>query len=305
MSNKPVQTPAENSLHGLRLKIYTIIFEADTKAGLLFDRWLIVAILASVGVVILDSVAAIHLRFGQPLKILEWIFTLLFTAEYALRLYSSKHPLRYATSFYGVVDLISIMPTYLALLFPEAHALIDVRILRLIRILRIFRLTAYLSEFQALGHALKASRRKISVFLSVVMMVVLILGTLLYVVEGPEHGFTSIPTSIYWAITTITTVGFGDITPKTDLGRFIASVIMLMGWGTLAVPTGIVTSELTAEKYRNEKTMPTTRSCPECMSEGHLSDAHYCKDCGAKLPSYFTSETLISESMPKTSAPKS
>ena len=305
MSNKPVQTPAENSLQGLRLKIYTVIFEADTKAGLLFDRWLIFAILASVGVVILDSVAAIHLRFGQPLKILEWIFTLLFTAEYALRLYSSKHPLRYATSFYGVVDLISIMPTYLALLFPEAHALIDVRILRLIRILRIFRLTAYLSEFQALGHALKASRRKISVFLSVVMMVVLILGTLLYVVEGPEHGFTSIPTSIYWAITTITTVGFGDITPKTDLGRFIASVIMLMGWGTLAVPTGIVTSELTAEKYRNEKTTPTTRSCPECMSEGHLPDAHYCKDCGAKLPGYFTSETLISKSMPKTSAPKS
>ena len=149
MSNKPARIPSDNSLQGLRLKIYTVIFEADTKAGLLFDRWLIFAILASVGVVILDSVAAIHLRFGQPLKILEWIFTLLFTAEYALRLYSSKHPLRYATSFYGVVDLISIMPTYLALLFPEAHALIDVRILRLIRILRIFRLTAYLSEFRS------------------------------------------------------------------------------------------------------------------------------------------------------------
>ena len=300
MPKQTSRTATQKPMNSLRLQIYTIIFEADTKAGMLFDRWLIALILASVGVVIMDSVPGIHAHFGAPLKVLEWIFTLLFTLEYVLRLYSSKHPLRYATSFYGLVDLISILPTYLAMLFPEAHALIDVRILRLIRVLRIFRLTAYLSEFQVLGHALKASRRKISVFLSVVMMVVLILGTLLYVVEGPENGFTSIPTSIYWAITTITTVGFGDITPKTDIGRFIASVIMLMGWGTLAVPTGIVTSEMTAEKYRNDKAIPTTRSCPECLSEGHLPDAHYCKDCGAQLPSYITGAIPSSETKPST-----
>ncbi|HMS26368.1 MAG TPA: ion transporter [Burkholderiaceae bacterium] len=277
---------SEKPNDGLRLKLYTIIFEADTRAGMLFDRWLIVLILASIAVVLMASVASLNTRFGSSFIVLEWLFTLLFTVEYALRLYCSKHPLRYALSFYGLVDLISILPTYLALLFPEAHALIDVRILRLMRILRIFKLTAYLAEYQALGHALKASARKILIFLSVVMMVVLILGTLLYVVEGPEHGFTSIPTAIYWAISTITTVGYGDIAPKTDLGRFIASIIMLMGWGTLAVPTGIVTSEMTTHRYRSVAQPPTTRSCPECMSEGHLPDAHFCKDCGSALPPY-------------------
>jgi len=287
MHKPPAKTqPKMHADNSLRAKLYTIIFEADTRAGMLFDRWLIVAILASVAVVLMASVTQLSSRFGTVFLVLEWFFTLLFTMEYLLRLYSSKHPLRYALSFYGVVDLISILPTYLALFFPEAHALIDVRILRLMRVLRIFKLTAYLDEYQALGYALKASARKIMVFLSVVMMVVLILGTLLYVVEGPLHGFTSIPTSVYWAITTITTVGFGDITPKTDLGRFIASVIMLMGWGTLAVPTGIVTSEMTSQRYRSASSSPTTRTCPDCMTEGHMPDANFCKDCGCALPSY-------------------
>jgi voltage-gated potassium channel len=192
------------------------------------------------------------------------------------------------------VDLVSILPTYLALLFPEAHALIDVRILRLLRIFRIFRLTAFVHEYTALGRALKASARKIMIFLSVVLMTVLILGTLLYVVEGPEHGFTSIPTSIYWAITTITTVGFGDITPKTDLGRFIASVIMLLGWGTLAVPTGIISSEMAFDKV-SVRRAKSTRSCHVCLSEGHLPSARYCHDCGAKLPNYIDTEEELKE----------
>ena len=287
--HNPTHDPGK-PLNGLRLKLYTIIFEADTRAGLLIDRWLIIAILTSIGVVMAASVPPLNLRFGGIFNLLEWFFTLVFTAEYVLRLYCSRHPLRYALSFYGLVDLISILPTYFALLFPEAHALIDVRILRLLRVFRIFKLTAYVAEFQTLGHAIRASARKILVFLSVIFMVVLILGTLLYVVEGAEHGFTSIPTSVYWAITTITTVGYGDITPKTDLGRFIASVIMLMGWGTLAVPTGIVTSEMTAERFRAVKHLPTTRSCPECLSEGHAPDALFCKDCGSRLPSYVADE---------------
>ena len=178
----------------------------------------------------------------------------------------------------------SLLPTYLALLLPGTHVLVDVRVLRLLRIFRVFKLTAYVAEYQTLGSALVASRRKILVFLSVVMMIVLILGTLMYLVEGPENGFTSIPTAIYWAITTMTTVGFGDITPKTDLGRFIASLVMLLGWGTLAVPTGIVTSEMTAQ--RQTRSPPTTRTCHECLTEGHAPEALHCLHCGSRLPPY-------------------
>jgi len=270
-------------LHGWRLKAYTIIFESDTRAGRLFDVLLFVAIITSVGVVIADSVQSLAGRYGKAFDVLEWSFTILFTVEYVLRLSCVRHPMRYATSFFGVVDLLSILPTYFAMLFPEAHVLIDVRVLRLLRIFRVLKLTAYLWEFQALGAALVASRRKILVFLSGVAMIVVVMGTLMYVVEGAENGFTSIPTSVYWAITTMTTVGFGDITPKTDLGRLIASVMMLVGWGTLAVPTGIVTSELTARRIRGE---PTTRTCHECLSEGHAVEATFCLHCGARLPAY-------------------
>ena len=270
-------------LTGWRLRLYTIIFEADTRAGRLFDQWLIAVILASVLVVVLDSVQKLGTRYDLAFGVLEWVFTVAFTLEYVARLACVRYPARYALSFYGLIDLAALLPTYIALFVPEVHALIDVRVLRLLRVFRVFKLTAYMAEFQSLGAALRASRRKILVFLSAVLMIVLVMGTLMYVVEGPVNGFTNIPTSVYWAITTMTTVGFGDITPKTDLGRLIASVMMLLGWGTLAVPTGIVTAEMTA---RHQTSPPTTRTCHECLTEGHLALANYCLHCGAKLPDY-------------------
>lgn len=268
-------------LTGWRLKLFTVIFESDTRAGRLFDIWLIVLILASVVAVVLDSLPALPPAQREALYAVEWVFTALFTLEYLARLACVRRPLRYALSFYGVIDLLALLPTYLALLVPEVHALIDVRVLRLLRVFRIFKLTAYLVEFHALGRALSASRRKILVFLSAVLMIVVVMGTLMYVVEGPENGYTSIPTGIYWAITTLTTVGFGDITPKTDLGRFIASLMMLVGWGTLAVPTGIVTAEMTAQRMRSG---PTTRTCAACLTEGLPPEARYCQHCGEPLP---------------------
>lgn len=266
---------------GPRLRLYQVVFESETPAGRAFDKVLVLAILLSVVVVIADSVPSLQRPHERALDVMEWLFTLLFSVEYIARLASVERPLRYATSFFGVVDLLSILPTYLAFVLPEAQALIDVRVLRLLRIFRIFKLTDYLVEYQMLAEALAASRRKILVFLSAVLMVVLILGTLLYVVEGPQNGFTDIPTSIYWAITTITTVGFGDITPKTDLGRFIASVIMLIGWGTLAVPTGIVTAEMTVRRQR-PSLLP--RACGECGTAAATEESRYCHLCGAVLP---------------------
>jgi voltage-gated potassium channel len=185
------------------------------------------------------------------------------------------------TSFFGVIDLLAILPTYVALFFPEAYALMDVRILRLLRVFRVLKLVPYVAEYRVLLDALYASRRKILIFLSFVMLVVLLLGTLMYVIEGPENGFTSIPTAVYWAITAVTTVGFGDIVPKTDVGRTIASVMMLIGWGTLAVPTGILSAELTARRVS-----ATTRTCPECLKEGLPPEDKFCGNCGSKLPPY-------------------
>lgn len=266
----------------LKEKLFIIIFEADTRAGQLFDKTLIFLILLSLVVVVVDSIESFSSEFHFSLTVLEWIFTLIFSLEYIARVYCAKNRMQYIKSFYGIIDLVAILPTYLAMLFPELHALIDVRVLRLIRIFRIFKLTEYVTEYVHLGAALAASRRKIFVFLSGVLMIVMVLGTLMYVIEGPANGFTSIPTSIYWAISTMTTVGFGDITPKTDFGRFITSIMMLMGWGTLAVPTGIVTAELASS--RTEQI--TTRTCKECMSEGHGATDQYCRHCGAKLPDY-------------------
>ncbi len=266
----------------LKEKLFVIIFEADTRAGQLFDKTLIYLILLSLVVVVIDSVESISSKFHSGLTALEWLFTIIFSLEYIARVYCAQNRMQYIKSFYGIIDLIAVLPTYLAMLFPELHALIDVRVLRLIRIFRVFKLTEYVTEYVHLGAALAASRRKIFVFLSGVLMIVMVLGTLMYVIEGPANGFTSIPTSIYWAISTMTTVGFGDITPKTDLGRFITSIMMLMGWGTLAVPTGIVTAELASS--RNEQI--TTRTCKECMSEGHAATDQYCRHCGAKLPDY-------------------
>ena len=270
-------------ISGWRLRMYIIIFEADTVAGRRFDLLLIAAVLTSVMAVMLDSVDALHTSYGPLFMTLEYGFTALFTVEYVARLLCVRRPLRYATSFFGVIDLVAVLPTYLALLVPGLHSLLDVRILRLLRIFRILKLGAYVAEYKALGQALASSRRKITVFLVFVMMVVLVMGTLMYLVEGPANGFTSIPISIYWAITTMTTVGFGDIAPKTDLGRLIASFQMLLGWGILAVPTGIVSAEFTARRVRRE---PTTRTCHECLSEGHEVSAKFCRDCGAPLPAH-------------------
>jgi voltage-gated potassium channel len=285
-----VAEPYGRPVTGWRLHLYTVIFEADTRAGRAFDLVLIGLILASVVVVMLDSMASMHARYADLFYVLEWGFTLLFTAEYIARLICVRHPTRYARSALGIIDLVAVLPTYLAFLVPGLHALIDVRILRLLRLFRILKLGAYVEEYGALGRALASSRRKILVFVTFVMMVVLVMGTLMYVVEGPENGFSSIPMSVYWAITTMTTVGFGDITPKTDLGKGIASVMMLLGWGTLAVPTGIVSAEYAAQRTG---VGPTTRTCHECLSEGHLPSAHFCRDCGARLPPWRSDASVV------------
>jgi voltage-gated potassium channel len=266
---------------GWRLRLYTIVFESDTPAGRIFDIVVIVAILLSVAAVLADSVESVASRHGVLLNRLEWMFTILFTIEYIARIACIDRPLRYATSFFGIVDLLAVVPTYLAVLFPEAQVLIDVRMLRLLRCFRIFKLTEYLREFRLLGRAMANSMRKILVFLAVVVIVVLIVGTLMYVIEGPENGFTSIPKAIYWALSTITTVGYGDIVPHTEIGRALAGIVMLIGWGILAVPTGIVTAEMTAQKF--VKVEPADRSCGRCGSTGHEADSVYCRLCSARL----------------------
>jgi voltage-gated potassium channel len=265
-----------------RLRLYTIIFEGDTPAGRRFDLALIAVILASVLVVILDSVDSLTADHEALFDILEWMFTIVFTIEYLARLVSIRHPLRYATSFFGLVDLLAILPTYVAFFIPPVSALFNVRLLRLLRIFRILKLSEYVSEFGFLGEALVASRRKIIVFIGFVLILVAILGSVMYVVEGPENGFTSIPVAMYWGISTMTTVGFGDITPKTDLGRLIASCMMLLGWGILAVPTGIVTAEMTFRSIRRAASADTLR-CPGCQTEGHDAGARFGMHCGHAL----------------------
>ncbi len=284
-----VPTPPQADDYGMpdmpwRRRLHRIVFESDTRAGQLFDIVVISAILLSVGVVIVDSIPTVVERHGPALSAAEWCFTALFTVEYLARLVSVRYQLRYATSFYGVIDLLAVLPTYLAVFWPDAHLLIDVRVLRLLRVFRVFRLTEYMREFSQLGAALHASRRKILVFLSFVLMVVLVMGTVMHVVEGPEHGFTSIPVSVYWAITTMTTVGFGDITPTTGLGRFIASVMMLLGWGVLAVPTGIVTAEMTAQR-RPAAARQAALRCSACQARRHNEGARFCWRCGSSLES--------------------
>ena len=285
---QPAETPTDAQARfgkpdsGWRLRLYRIVFESDTPAGRVFDLVLIAAILISVGVVVADSMASVGRRHRNVFEVLEWGFTLLFTIEYVARLLCVRYPMRYARSLFGIIDLVAVLPTYLAFFFPDLHALIDVRILRLLRIFRILKMGAYIAEYSALGSALAASRRKIFLFLSFVVLVVLVMGTLMYVIEGPENGFTSIPVGMYWAVVTMTTVGFGDITPKTDLGRLIASFQMLLGWGILAVPTGIVSAEFTAQHFRRYP--PGTRVCLGCGSVGHDPDAAFCKDCGTALP---------------------
>ena len=262
-----------------RRHLYTVIFEADTRAGRLFDVALIASILASVAVVMLDSIGPVRARYGRLLYVAEWFFTALFTVEYALRLVCVRSPVRYARSFFGVIDLLSILPTYLSILFPGSRYLTVIRILRVLRVFRVLRLARYMGESRLLMQALRSSRRKIAVFLFAVLTLVVVLGSLIYIVEGEDRGFTSIPKSIYWAIVTLTTVGYGDIAPQTGLGQFIAAIVMIIGYGIIAVPTGIVTVEM-SQAFRQTASAVV---CPSCSAEGHDSDAVHCKRCGAKL----------------------
>ncbi|MVN85851.1 ion transporter [Deinococcus sp. HMF7620] len=268
-----------------RVRLGDVIYNSDTRAGRVFDLFLIAAILASVLAVMLDSVAPLRARYAPQLRAAEWTLTGLFTAEYLLRLLTARRASHYARSFFGVVDLLSLLPAYLALLIPGAQYLLIVRVLRLLRIFRVLKLVRYLSEASVLTRALQASLAKITVFLAVVLTLVVIVGTLMYVVEGPQHGFTSIPTSIYWAIVTMTTVGYGDIAPETPLGKGLASLVMILGYGIIAVPTGIVTVGLTqAQRGAWLDTAPTV-TCARCGLSPHEPDARYCRRCGEGLPS--------------------
>lgn len=265
----------------IRQRLYRVIFEHDTRAGRAFDIALLVAILVSVTVVLLDSVAGISARFGQELKLIEWAFTILFTIEYVLRLYSAPNPARYARSFFGMVDILAILPTYLSLIFPPGRFLLTIRILRMLRVFRVLKLVHFLGEANVLGRALRASRHKIGVFLLTVLSIVVIVGSLMYVIEGPESGFTSIPVGIYWAIVTLTTVGYGDIAPQTAPGQLLASLLMITGFGIIAVPTGIVTVALSQAASAGASQVP----CPRCRRAGHEADAVYCRYCGGELGS--------------------
>lgn len=263
-----------------RNRLHEIIYESNTLAGKIFDVSLLLLILASILIVMLDSVEKYHRTYGDFFLAMEWVFTVIFTIEYILRLITIKKPIRYVFSFLGVIDLLAIIPSYLSIFFGGAQSLLVLRALRLLRVFRIFKLTHFLSEMQFLGVAIKGSLRKISIFMMIVLMLVIILGSIMYLVENGENGFSSIPDSIYWAIVTITTVGYGDISPVTSAGKFVASIIMLMGYGIIAVPTGIVTTEMAlAARKRDEK----NEVCPKCGKEGHDRDALYCKRCGELL----------------------
>jgi len=264
-------------------KMHEIIFEADTPKGKLFDVVLLWAILASVIAVMLETVDSIKTAHRDFLIILEWVFTILFSIEYVLRLISINKPWKYVTSFMGVVDLLSTIPTYISLFVAGPQYLLVIRTIRLLRVFRILKLTRYISEANVLKNALRQSAVKITVFIGGVVVLVLIMGTLMYIIEGPEHGFTSIPTSMYWTIVTITTVGYGDIAPSTMIGQTLASIIMLLGYGIIAVPTGIVGGEIARSKMPKHKNEVSTQSCPHCSEEGHDVNAKYCKYCGEKL----------------------
>lgn len=268
--------------NAIKQQLYTIIFGHDTPAGKLFDLVLIYTIVISVLVVILDSLTVFNGHYKLVFKTFEWAFTIFFTLEYGVRIYCSPNRWRYIISFYGVVDLLSIIPTYLSIFFTDVTFLSIIRLLRVLRVFRILKLVRYLIEANILARALIMSRRKIFVFFSVVLVLATIFGSLMFVVEGPENGFTSIPKSIYWTIVTITTVGYGDITPHTVLGQFIAALVMLTGYSIIAVPTGIFTAEIAQEMQRQRQ----LRYCQHCERGGHEQDSRYCRHCGAELPDF-------------------
>jgi voltage-gated potassium channel len=263
-----------------KARIHEVIFEADTPSGRVFDLGLMIAIVASIVAVMLESVESFDAEFHEALWAFELAVTAIFTIEYALRIISVDKPWRYVLSFYGIVDLMSIVPFYVSLAFPGVQSLLVIRALRLLRVFRVLKLGHFLDEASVLGKALAASRRKIMVFLGAVLTVVIIMGSAMYVIEGADSGFTSIPRGIYWAIVTMTTVGYGDIAPQTVAGQSLASVVMILGYGIIAVPTGIVSVEL-AEAYRKDDV--TTRHCPSCLAHGHDNDAKHCKFCGTVI----------------------
>ncbi|CAA9405970.1 MAG: Potassium voltage-gated channel subfamily KQT; possible potassium channel, VIC family [uncultured Pyrinomonadaceae bacterium] len=261
-----------------RHRLYEVIFEAETVAGKTFDVILLIMIILSVAVVILESVKSLRDDYGKLLLGAEWAFTIIFTVEYVLRLISVRRPLRYAKSFFGVIDLLAIIPTYASLFLPGLQYLLAIRILRLLRVFRILKLAEYVGEARVITSALRASAKKISVFLLGVLTLVTIIGSIMYVIEGEQHGFNDIPTSIYWAIVTLTTVGYGDLSPQTPLGKAFASLVMIMGYAIIAVPTGIVTVELSRSHSKI-----STQVCPECHAQDHDADAVFCKYCATHL----------------------
>ena len=272
-----------------RLKLQEIIYEADTPAGKLFDIVLLIAILASILLVMLESVKSIDENYHSFLNISEWIITILFSVEYVARIITVKKPFKYIFSFYGIIDFLSTVPKYISLIVGGVHALAALRALRLLRVFRILKLARYLGASNTLVNAIKASRAKISVFLFAVLIVAIILGTIMYLIEGEANGFTNIPKSVYWCIVTLTTVGFGDIAPQTPLGQFIASLVMILGYGIIAVPTGIVSAEYTSQSKAQKSNEPTpslplnSQCCSNCLNESHRDDAEFCFKCGCKL----------------------
>ncbi|TNF40424.1 MAG: ion transporter [Bacteroidetes bacterium] len=265
-------------MKSVKESLYEIIFEADTRTGKLFDVLLLFVIILSVILVLLESVSSIRSEFKNVLITLEWIITIIFTLEYLLRILVVKKPLRYIFSFYGIIDLLSVIPTYLSLIIAGSQSLIVIRILRLLRVFRILKLTRYSRAGRFIALALWDSRAKISVFLFFVMIIVIITGTLIYLIEGEANGFRNIPVSIYWAIVTLTTVGYGDISPQTPAGQFLASLLMIMGYAIIAVPTGIITARII-----QPETHGNTQVCPNCMHDKHEDDAVFCKKCGARI----------------------
>ena len=263
----------------LKQNIKTIIFGTDTKAGKLFDEILIASILLSIITVFIDSVSTYNEQYGNILYFAEWVFTIMFTIEYLLRIYCIRIPISYMFSFYGIIDLLSVIPTYLSILLPGAQALSVIRILRVLRIFRVLKLFQYMGEADQLSKALIASKRKIFIFLFVVMNIVVILGSIMYLVESKNSGFTSIPKSIYWAIVTLTTVGYGNIAPITPLGQAISATIMLIGYSIIAVPTGIVTTQLTISKSNFDK----NTTCSVCDKDDLIKDSLFCRHCGSKI----------------------
>ena len=263
-----------------KVKLHDIIYEADTKEGKWFDIVLIITILISIILVMLESVESFDTKYHNFLNISEWIITILFSIEYIARIVTIRKPSSYIFSFYGIIDFLATIPKYVSLIFVGTHALVALRALRLLRVFRILKLARYLGESKSLMTALKASRVKIFVFLFSVLVITIILGTVMYLIEGPENGFTSIPHSMYWAIVTLTTVGYGDLAPHTPFGQFIASIVMILGYGIIAVPTGIVTSEMTKQDV---KISTNTQHCPNCNADMHTDYASFCHQCGEKL----------------------